>query len=131
MFCTAPRKSHNDIQMFITDCIVVHFVAATYKLFVKHGKSSIGRLHLNGSEDNSSAGNLLPKTNKYFCCLVFLSRFSFSVFLSFLYKIDIKPFKKFQQKVKLLLVGTELTAPTISGLEDRSPFHSATQTCVE
>ena len=38
-------------------------------------------------------------------------------FLTFLYKIGIKGFKKFQQKIKLSPVGIELKTPTIYGLD--------------
>ena len=52
-------------------------------------------------------------------------------FLTFLYKIDIEGFKKFQQKIKLPPMGIELTTSTVKGLEGRCLFQSATQTYVE
>ena len=43
--------------------------------------------------------------------------FVFNTNLTFLYKIDILGFKKFQQKIKLPPVGFELTTATITRLE--------------
>ena len=46
-------------------------------------------------------------------------------------KLTLRGFKKFQRKIKFPPVRTELTTPTITGLEVRYLFHSATQTCDE
>ena len=43
--------------------------------------------------------------------------FVFNTNLTFLYKIDIEGFIKFQPKIKLLPMGFELTTAAITGLE--------------
>ena len=43
--------------------------------------------------------------------------FFFNTILTFLYKIDIEGFEKFQQKIKLPKMGFELTTVAITGLE--------------
>ena len=66
LFCTVPRKSDNsNIQTFINDCIIDHFLATNYKLYITHPKSSVIFLDAFkwiGRQCKVSADNILPTT---------------------------------------------------------------------
>ena len=60
---------------------------------------------------------ILERCTPKYCIKQTIGFFVFITNLTFLYKIDIEGFKKFQQKIKLPPVGFELTTAAITGLE--------------